>query len=381
MRRLAALFTAVAVLVPASLSAQSLRYTSTTKAELSGAVGRMVSMMGGMGKPTVETTSIQGSKIRKDDENTSEIMDWDAGTMTMLDHESRTFMQYNFADMAQAMADAMKNAQGAQSEAKAQADAARAEAQGQQAQEPQVTFDWKVSTDRTGKHETILGYDAEEVILTLEIQAKQTPEAAAASGEGEPQQANMAIVTDLWLSSDFPEQELMAQMQGDAMKQFQESGAAQEMASSMQGLSAYDPRLKDAWQKNMEALSELKGTALRSTMSFVMLPPGVTLDRDKVLAESGESLSSDVAGAAASSAKDAAKEAMSGLAGRFGFGKKKKEEPKEEEKAPEPTQAVFMRITSEISDVSTDPIDPSVFQVPDGYTERKMPTPGGPAGS
>lgn len=373
MRRLVALLIAAAASLPTSVAAQSLRYTSTTKAELSGAVGRMVSMMGGLGKPTVETTSIQGAKIRRDDEKTSDIMDWDDGTVTMLDHDSRTFMRFKFADMAQAMADAMKNAQGAQAQAQAQAEAARKEAEAQQDQNPQVTFDLEMSTDRTGKHETIAGYDAEEVILTGLIHAKQTAEAAAEAGEAEPQQMDMAIVTDLWLSTDFPEQQLVAQMQGEAMQQFQESGAAQEMAASMQGLTAYDPRIEGAWQKNLDALKELDGTALRTTMHFVLVQPGMTLDRDKVLAEADKSLSSDVAGAAAASAEGAAKKAIGGLAGRFGFGKKK-EEPKEE-KQPEPSQVVFMRIESQVTDVSTDPLDPSVFQVPDGYTERQMPTP------
>ncbi|MGD8322220.1 MAG: hypothetical protein PVJ02_17345 [Gemmatimonadota bacterium] len=371
MRRFTALLVAVGVLVPSSAQAQSLRYTSTTRAELSGAVGRVVSSMGGLGEPTVETTSIQGSKIRKDDEKTSEIMDWDAGTMTLLDHASRTFVRYSFADMAQAMAEGVKGAEGAQGQQQAPA----GEAAPQGGEEPRAELEWKVSTDRTGKHETIAGYDTEEVILTVELHAKQTAEAAAASGEDEPQQADMAVVTDLWLSTDFPEQKLMEQMQGEALKQFRESGAAQEMASSMQGVSAYNPGVEDAWQKNREALEELDGTALRATMHFVLLPPGVSLDRDQVLADADRSLSSDVADAAAESAKDAAKNAVSGLAGRFGFGKKKKE-PKEET-APEPTQAEFMRIISEVHDVSTDPLDPSVFKVPEGYTERKVEAPVG----
>jgi hypothetical protein len=41
------------------------------------------------------------------------------------------------------------------------------------------------------------------------------------------------------------------------------------------------------------------------------------------------------------------------------------------------TQAVFMRMKTEIRDVETTSIDPSIFEVPAGYTERPM---GGPIG-
>ncbi len=358
MRRLAVFLASAALAIPAHGNAQSLQYRTTTRLELSGAVGRMVSMVGGVGDPVVETTSIQGSKIRQDQDNSSEIMDWDAGTMTMLDNQADTYTRFDFAQMAHAMA-------GAAGQASAAKQPTGSEQQGATAQ-PDVTFDVKVSTDPTGKHQKIDGYDTEETILTLEIVAKETAEAAQAAGEDQPQQAGMAIVTDLWMSTDFPEQKLMEQMQGKALESFRESGADRELAGSMAGLASYDPRIEGAWQKNLEALRELKGTALRTTMHFVSLPQGVKLDRNKVLAEADKSLATDLTDAAASGAKEAAKNALSGLAGRFG--RHKKEEPKKEE-APTPTQAVFMRVTSEIGDVKTAPLDPSTFEVPAGYTE------------
>jgi hypothetical protein len=351
----------VAVATPALASAQSLQYQTTTRSEISGVVGKLISKMGGMGEPMVETTSIQGSKIRKDEKETSQIMDWDTGTLTMLDHKAKTFTRVTFAQMADAMSAGMEQARTEQ----AAQQAAPAEEQ------PQVQLDVKVSTDRTGLHENIAGYDAEQVVVTMDIVATAVPE-----GETEAQQGGMAIVSDLWMSTDFPEQKLMEAMQGEALNQFRESVANGQLGATMQAMSSYDPRVKVAWEKNADALKDLKGTALRSTIQFVSLPPGVSLDGTAVLAAEDQALGSgiDVTGAAAKGAADAAKKALGGLAGRFG---RKKEEPKEAE-APTPTQSVFMRMRTEIGSVvegTTLPAD--LFEVPAGYTERPFSVPGG----
>lgn len=348
----------VAVLAPAVASAQSLQYQTTTKAEISGVVGKLVSMMGGMGEPTVETTSIQGSRIRTDHRETSQIMDWDSGTLTMLDHDAKTFMRVSFAQMADALSSGM-----AQARAEAEAPAS-AQSVAPAEEEPEVQFDVTVNTDRTGKHQKVAGYDAEQVLVTMEVIARGTPE-----GETEEQQAGMAIVSDLWLSTDFPAAKLMEAMHGEALDQFKESVESGQAATTMQAMTSYDPRVKVAWEKNADALKDLKGTAMRSTIQFVSLPPGVTLDKGAVLAAEEESLGSSVGGAAAAGAADAAKKALGGLAGRFG--RKKKEEPKAE--APPPTQSVFLRMITEIGSVTEGPsLDPSLFQVPEGYTERTI---------
>jgi hypothetical protein len=233
---------------------------------------------------------------------------------------------------------------------------------------PQIQAE--ISVDRTGKSEEISGYQADQVILTLTL----APTEEAVEENPEMEGAALAVVTELWLSTDFPEAALMEAMQGEAMDRMRETFSAQGgAASSMEAMSAFDPRLKDAWAKNAEELSKLEGTALRTTMHFVSVPPGVELDRDQVLADADKSLASGAGGAVAAGAADAAKKALGGLAGRFGRGKK--EEPKEEE-APAATQSVFLRAVTEIGDVKTGDLDAALFLVPDGYTERTVPTGG-----
>ena len=86
---------ASALALPAA--AQDLTYTTTTRMEMSGTLGRILSMLTDMDKPQVEKTLFQGPRIRKDQEKSSSIMDWEAGAMTLLDHPERTYMRLDFA--------------------------------------------------------------------------------------------------------------------------------------------------------------------------------------------------------------------------------------------------------------------------------------------
>jgi len=320
-------------------AAQDLTYTTTTRMEMSGTLGRILSLVTDLDKPTVEKTYFQGARIRKDQERSSSIMDWSAATMTLLDHDKKTYTVLDFGQMAEQMT--------------AAAEQARPEAG--EAPDIEVT----VSSERTGKTETIAGYAAEQVVFVVEVK----PKGQGGEGEAPPM---TALVTDLWLSAEFPEYRMMQQMQGEGLEQLRRSGA-QAMAQAMAALAGTDPTLKEGWEKNVEALKDLQGTALRTTTHFVSVPPGATLDKQKVLDTAGERVQEG--GGVGGTAANAARQALGGLAGRFG---RNRQQQAQQEAAP-PTQAVIMRVKSEISDVGTGTVDPSLLQLPSGYTEKALP--------
>ena len=320
-------------------AAQDLTYTTTTKLEMSGTLGRILSLVTDLDKPTVEKTYFQGARIRKDQEKSSSIMDWNAGTMTLLDHDKKTYTVLDFAQMLEQTAAAVEQA--------------RPEA----GEMPDVEV--SVSSERTGKTETIAGYAAEQVVFVIEVK----PKGQGGEGDAPP---TTALVTDLWLSAEFPEYRMMQQMQGEGLEALRQSGA-QAMAQAMAALAGTDPTLKEGWEKNLEAMKDLQGTALRTTTHFVSVPPGATLDRQKVLDTAGERVQEG--GGMGRTAANAARQALGGLAGRFG---RNRQQQQPQEAAP-PTQAVIMRVRSEIGDVGTGGVDPSVFQLPEGYTEKALP--------
>jgi hypothetical protein len=337
--------------------AQDLKYTSTTTIEMAGALGTIMSMFGGGNEPTLETTWISGTRVRKDQGESSNIMDWSEGAMTLLDHDAKTFTQVTLAQMAEQMSAALSQAQASQADASAQAAPPTAPTE-----KPEVEIEVRFSSDRPGRTERIAGYQAELVILTAEIVATPT-----ASTQPEAESAAIAIVSEMWTSTDFPEYAMMQQVAAEAAEQFRQSASA-GMAGMISGMAAYDPRMGEMWEKNMEALEEVDGIALRSRVHVVLVPPGITLDQQKVLDGADQSLGGGVRAAAGAGAADAVRQALGGL---FGGGRRPAPEPEE----PELSQSVIMRMSTEISGAETGAVPGETFRAPPDYTERKWVNP------
>lgn len=353
------LLAAALVAVPSLLEAQGLTYVQTTRTEMGGALGGVMAMMGGMGDPQADTMRVQGALARTDRRGTSTILDMESGDVINLDHRTHTFTRFNFLEMMEAMggmnADAMMSA------------ADRAELERQREEQPEVEVQARISTDRTGRTETIAGYRAEQVILTMELVAETPPDPEA---EDPLQRGQMAVVTELWLSTEFPEWQLM-QERGREMAERMRAGAMGGGMAAMGGMGSMggagmDGRISKAWEENAEALKELEGHALRTTVHFVTVPPDLELDREAVLEAADQPLSE---GGPASVA-DAARQALGGRLGGL-FGRGRQEEPEE----PEMTQSVFMRMTTEIVEAHPGDIPAAVFEVPADYTERELPMP------
>ncbi|NJD20118.1 MAG: hypothetical protein FIA95_12655 [Gemmatimonadetes bacterium] len=308
----------------APLAAQGVTYVTVTKPEMAGAMGMMARMAPGATAETTVTTFMQGSLVRTDEgEATSTITDLAAGRYTFLDHKEKTFYSVT---MEQMMAQAQMFMGG------------------RAAPPSQGAVQFKV--ERTGKTERFDGYTAEQVVMFTE---PSPAPGAAAPPEGA---GGTVFFTELWVSRDFPGWEAMKKAQ-DAMA----AGAGGAMA----GAFAADPAMVEAGRRMAEEMKGLEGIPVRTVTSFVMVPPGATLDKEAVLAGSDKPLQAEGGGLA--SAADAARQALGGLMGR---GRRQQERP-----APDaaPTQNVYMRVTQTVKDVKTGAIPDDRFQVPAGYRE------------
>jgi hypothetical protein len=145
-RPLAAL-SVLTLLALAPASAQDVRYTTVSRGEFGGALGRWMKLFGGSSEVT-EVTSIKGAKLRSDTEGSSTVLDLDAKAFTWMDHEMKTYATMTFAqavDRANAMVAQMEDSVEA---AKAQMEEAQAQ------REPQnVRYEVRFSSDRPGKKE------------------------------------------------------------------------------------------------------------------------------------------------------------------------------------------------------------------------------------
>lgn len=337
-------------------SAQDFSFTTMTKGEFGGSLGTMMKVVPGATDPTRETTYMKGTLIRTDDTDGYTVMDGAEARITQVNDKNRTYFSFTMEEMQARMAAMM---------AQANAEAAEMpEEEMANPEEAEVSFDVKFSTDRTGRTQDFGDYSAEQVLMIIEI-VPRTEEAREAAEEG----GSMVLFTELWLSTDFPAYEQYLAAQEELGKAVMESGGAADVASAYQQAFASDPRMQEAFEKNVEAMKELEGMQVKSVSSFVMVPAGMSLDRDAVFAAAdqplSESVGSAVGNAAAKGAEEAARGAVRGLT-RGLLGRGKKEEPKEE---PAPTQFILMRITSVLEDFSTATLSDDLFTYPSDYTE------------
>ncbi|MEE8115490.1 MAG: hypothetical protein V3T28_00175, partial [Gemmatimonadales bacterium] len=149
-------------------TAQDVRYATVSKLELGGSLGRVMRLVPGLGDPIRETLSISGARMRTDGDDQATIMNADDGTITYLDHETKTFWTMDVAEMlaglGQAFAGLDRPVAVAEVEAEVEADAAPTA--------DSVHYEIHISTDRTGRTEHVAGYPAEQVFVTVEIEGE-----------------------------------------------------------------------------------------------------------------------------------------------------------------------------------------------------------------
>ena len=344
---------AVVALLPATAHSQDVRYTSISRGEFGGSLGRWMKLFGGSSE-VVETTSIKGGKLRTDTEGSSTVLDLDARGFTWMDHDAKTYSTMTFAqavERANAMVEEMEDS----------LEAAQTEMEEAPAPET-VRYEVRFTTDRPGKKTKIVGYEAEQVFLQVDIEAIPIRQPDETEEEANARAGTLVLLSELWLSTSFPG---YAAKQAQAEQWAEALGGTEAPSKEMVQAYKFDPRIQEGFAKLAEEMEGLEGEALRSVTHVVSVPHGVAFDRKAVLKDADKKLTDDVAGAAANEAKDAAGGAVSGLTGGL-FGKKKESGP------PKPKQGTIMRVKNEVTECSTSPLAADVFAVPAGYTERPL---------
>lgn len=304
--------------VASALAAQDLRYTQTSRMEMGGAMGAM--MMAQMGGPTTDTVYLQGTRMRQDSKGMSTITDWSDGQVLILDHDARTWRRTTWEDMTR--------------DAVAENEARMDEIPMEERPSLGMTF----RTEETERTETIHGYQARQVVLVLEMGATLPPPGA---GE-DAMTTRTAMVTELWLSEEFPAWELMAEARNELS-----GGWTADVMSGM--LGRLGPELAEALEDQQDAFQAMEGTPLRIVTRMVQLTGDAEVDVEQVL---------ETEPASAGSLQDQIRARMQGMMG---------------EEAP---PLVIMKTVTEIDEVEETELDAALFQLPEGYTEREADPPG-----
>jgi hypothetical protein len=150
----------------AILSLATLALTLNARADFS--YTSTVKMSGGMASAANGRTSktyMKGQKLKTDSGETAMIMDFEAQTITRVDNTKKTYHVTNFSDVGQAL---------------------------KRADQPEMAV--KVDVKETGQRKSINGFNASEVIMTMEIDSPTSRQAGM----------KMQMEMDMWLSTDVP---------------------------------------------------------------------------------------------------------------------------------------------------------------------------------
>ncbi len=332
-----------AVLLASSCFAADFTYTEKT--EMTG--GSMKTMMKAAavfskaaGQPTISTHKYKGPRKADISGNHVTVMDLKAESITTIDHEKKQYSVITFAEMAKAMEELTAKMSGTKP-----------------AEAKDVQMDAKFSVDNTGKTKDILGVPTKQSIITMDMKTTD-----AKSG----QSMTSTIITNLW-KGNIPGSE--------AMRAFN-----MEMGKKMAGVINMNPMMAQMGAGMMKGmgemgkkLAEIDGMALESVMRMGAKGIGS--------APSAETQSSSGGGAQKSpSVGDALGSGLKGLGGFGGFGRKSKKEepppappPSANAGAADPNGGLMMESTTSVVSFSSDPVDPSSFEVPAGYKQVEHP--------
>ncbi len=284
------------------------------------------------------TVSVKGSRMLQACGEQIEITDLDAETFTEINLPKKTYSTVTFAEMKQAMEEAMKKVSG----------------------EKQPEMEFKVSVNQTGQTREIAGFSTKESIVTLEIETTD-PESGKKS--------TMLVTADMWLAP---------RMAGyDEVTAFQQKMAQKlNFAPGGNSMLAANPQIAKGMAGLYKESGKLDGVPVFQTIRMGAKVEGAEgaqgappQQQPEPKAES-PSVGSALGGALGGR--------LGGL-GRFGRRKQPKEEPKQEapppaESAPAQTPAsggsaagTLLEMTSEMAGFSASGVADGDFAIPAGF--------------
>jgi hypothetical protein len=141
-------------------------YTSTRKTT----GGAMAAMAGAAGN-SVSKVYFKGQKMRTEDGDVATQIDFEAQTVTTIDNARRTYTVRNFSDVMGAAPNT-----------------------------PSVTMEAK----ETGQRKSINGFDAKELILTMDMDMSQMMQGRGGAAGMGGMNMKMQMEVDMWISSEVP---------------------------------------------------------------------------------------------------------------------------------------------------------------------------------
>ena len=326
--------------------------------------GMMKSMMGVVGafnkqakEPIQATIAVKGDMMVHRTATTASIIDLASGTITHIDFQKKQYSVMTFEEMKQMMEQMSQKAKS------------------QKGNQPEMTF--KVSANATGKTKQVLGFDAKEMIMKMEMEGQATDK-----DTGQTQKGGMTVTTDMWIAPGIPGYQ--------EVRDFHKRMAERLNWTPGGNMFMADPKVSQGMAEVYKEVGKLDGMPVQQLISMGMTgqpgaagapadgsapPPQQQQQQQQQTSAPPTSVGGALGGA---------------LGGRFGLGRKKPADQQASSgNAPasggQPSDASgasgapgsLLEMTTEMSSFSSNPVDAKLFAVPEGFKKvdsdmRKM---------
>jgi hypothetical protein len=317
------------------------------------------------GDPIVSNVYLKDNRMANTSPDSTEIIDLDKETITHIDGIKRTYTVMTFQQMKDQMANAREEMEKKQAAHPASDSGAKPDANN-------VTMSFDVHVRKTDTEKQVSGLSAKEAIMTMMMNA---------TDQTSQQTGTMAITNDMWIVPEIPG---YTQMRDFYVRMGEKMGTVTAgVGLDLSKLLAQNPGASQALADMGKEMRKIQGVPVMQIMRL-----GTTTNGQPLPAASEAPLPADPTPAMPSGGDVAKQSAASALTSRLGalgglggFGHKKQADPppadkdsNQASKTPPPTSAVLMESQITSSNFSSDPVDPSHFEVPAGYTRIQLQT-------
>jgi len=319
-------------------------------------------------KPTTSSHAVKGNRLRTDNaDGRISIIDLDSRRFIEIDPQKKTYSEMTFDEMKAAMDRALAQAQNQPQQPPAKPDPKQ--------DDVKASMNAKVNVTPGTTSRQILGLTANElkVQIDLEVTAQPTdssPAAAPSSGQTAAQPtgpvgATISTTVDSWVAPEVPGYKELGEFYMRMAK----------VTDWVPPASIHvDPRVSESLSELQKNQSALKGLpVLQYVTTSMVLPPGSVPPADAQNSNTSTSSGSTSSNNPPTSASDAM---MKGLGGMFGR-KKKNDDAANQQNSQNPpppsTPGSLMEMTIQVTSYSDSALDPSMFEIPAGFTQVPSP--------
>ncbi len=331
--------TLLLMLIPAVCLMADVKQSKTTTVEFAGTFGKMMKLFGG-GKPQTQVDYYTASAQRTDTYSngkleTSQIIDLDKELFLTIDHKKKEYSQMTFEEWRQMMREVLTS---------------MAEGKEDKRAEGEVKWNFTVDVKETGEKEQIAGRPTDKVVITLKVEAEVTTQEEGKIPETE--RSTLWVTSTEWLHrGGGQEQKEMQNFHQALGKKLGIMPDEASMRKLVQQVFAAYPQMSQAMERLQKESAKLAGFPMRLNTLYESEPDQAAAQRAKEEKKKDESPQVPTS--------------VEGLAGALG----KKMLSKQLEKKQETTGSRTKLMTSfeEVTELTSEPLESSLFQVPAGY--------------